>query len=109
VPLGVSVAAAQLKGVMRKLNPWTIADGLFVTSERDKRLLYIFITPLLIPVFTMVYSILLLLIVTLIALPFGNAANPHLDAVGNIVIVVSVIFSIITVIKMWRGQKNGAA
>lgn len=94
--------------VMRKLNPWKIADGLFVTSERDKRLLYIFITPLLIPVFAMVYSILLLSIVTLVALPLGNAANPYLDSVSNIVIVVSVVFSIITVIKMWREQKHDA-
>lgn len=94
---------------MRKLNPWKMTDGLFAVSERDKKLLYIFMTPLLVPLFAMIYSIPFLLVITFIVIPFGDTLNPYLDAVSNIVIVACFALAILTVIRMWLCQKKDSS
>ena len=91
---------------MLKLNPWKMTDGLFAASERDKKLLYIFMTPLLVPLFAMIYSLPFLLVITFIVIPFGDTLNPHLDAVSNIVIVACFALAIVTVIRMWLCQNK---
>ncbi len=91
---------------MHKLNPWKLTDGFFAVSERDKKLLYVFITPLLIPVFAMVYSIPFLLLVTFIVIPFSDTVNTHLATFFTIVIVACFILACITVVRMWLCQKK---
>lgn len=91
---------------VRNLNPWKMTDGLFAVSERDKKLLYIFMTPVLVPLFAMIYSLPFLLVITFIVIPFGITLNPYLIVVSNIVIAACFALAIITVIRMWLCQKQ---
>ena len=83
-----------------------MTDGLFAVTERDKKLLYIFMTPILVPLFAMIYSIPFLLVITFIVIPFADTLNPYLVDISNIVIVACFALAIITVIRMWLCKKK---